>query len=390
MPALRAPAPRVVAAALVVGVAALLVGGALVAADDPGQPALTAGGVALLVGSAAALWWWRTTPIVAGLASGACTLAYGLAEQPDPPFPVAGIVALYGIARWTNRRLTWLAAGLVGLVMVLGVAFSGDSGPDDYYRNLLPGAAALVLGDQIRERARAEAARRSGLLDAAVRAERTRIARELHDVVAHHVSMVVVQAEAGAAAAEAAGDVTATRHLDEISASARGALHDLRLLLDVLREGDDGPGTAPQPGLGQLDALVERVRSAGVPVELVHDGTPRPLAATVDLSAYRIVQEALTNVIRHAGPVPTRVRLGWEPARLTIEVVDEGSRLSDDPAADAACGRGLVGIRERVALLGGDVVIGARDGGGFAVRASVPTDGIAPGPVDRSIPVVGP
>jgi len=359
-------------ALVVVAVAALLVGGAVVVADDPGESALTVGGAALLIGSAVALFWRRTHPIPAGLVSGAFAVAYGVAELPDPPFPVAAIVGIYSVSRWCSRRTTVGAAALVAAAMLAGLLLTRDSGADDYYRNLIPAVAALALGDQVRERVRAEGRRRRADLDDAVRAERSRLARELHDVVAHHVVMVVVGAEAGAARREQHGDTEGAEAFDAVAGSARDALGDLRLLLDVLRDGDDGPGTAPQPGLADVPALVARVRAVGVPVELAEEGDRRPLPPGADLSAYRIVQEALTNVVRHAGPVSTHVLVRWADAGLTVAVVDDGPIAV--PSIEP--GRGLVGIGERVALLGGHATMGPRPTGGFEVSATIPVSAV--------------
>lgn len=359
-------------AAVVVIVAALLLGGAAVMSGQDGQAALTVGGGGLLAASAAPLLWRRRYPLTATLVTGALTAAYGVAELPDPPFPFALIVAVYSLALGRSRAISWACAGAVAISVPIGFELAGDSGVDDYYRNFIPTLAALAIGDQVRERLRADQRRRLTDLDAAVRSERDRIARELHDTVAHHVGMVVVQAEAGAAGLDAVGDRAGATRFDEISGSARNALGELRLLLDVLRDTDDGPGTAPQPGLADLPALVERVRSAGVPVELIEEGTRCPLPAGADLSAYRITQEALTNVVRHAGPVPTRVVVRWSAPDLILEVHDDGGPAV---ASSAGSGRGLVGIRERVALLGGHAAIGPRPDGGFAVCVTLPLTG---------------
>lgn len=361
--------------AVVVAVAALLLAGAVVMSGQDGLAALTVGGAGLLVASAVPLLWRRQYPVVASLATGAFTVAYGAAELPDPPFPLAVIVALYSVARGRSRAVTWACAVLLVTSLPIGFVLAGDSGIDDYYRNLIPAVAALAVGDQVRERVRADQRRRRTDLEAAVRGERGRIARELHDVVAHHVGMVVVQAEAGAAGLDAAGDGVGVMRFDEISGSARDALGELRLLLDVLRDEDDGPGTAPQPGLDDLPALIERVRSAGVPVELVEEGTRRELPTGADLSAYRIIQEALTNVVRHAGPVMTRVVVRWSAVDLTVEVLDNGG---PGQAPSPGAGRGLLGLGERVTLLGGRATFGPRPSGGFAVCVTLPLERSGP------------
>ena len=201
---------------------------------------------------------------------------------------------------------------------------------------------------------------------AAVAEERTRIARELHDVVAHGVSVIAIQSDAAQAALERDPQL-AGPPLQAIRGSAREALTEMRRLLGVLRSDDDAPGTAPQPGLGQLEQLVDR---AGVPVTLEIRGEPRRLPAGVDISAYRIVQEALTNVRKHAGAAPTIVTIAWGEERLELAVRDRGPGPAGGPAPGA--GHGLVGMRERVRLLGGELHTGAADGGGFEVRAVLP------------------
>jgi signal transduction histidine kinase len=199
----------------------------------------------------------------------------------------------------------------------------------------------------------------------AVADERARIARELHDVVAHSVSVMVVQAQAGPRLiADPEGARGAFRAIEQ---SGREALVELRRLLGVLRA--TGPAAdAPQPGLGSLQSLVDQVREAGLRVDLRVEGDPVQLPAGVDLSAYRIVQEALTNTIKHAGAAEAEVLVRYGAGALDLEIVDNGS----GPAANGHQGHGLIGIRERVALFGGEMQAGARDGHGYAVRARLP------------------
>jgi signal transduction histidine kinase len=199
----------------------------------------------------------------------------------------------------------------------------------------------------------------------ATSAERARITRELHDIVAHGLSVMVVQAQGAAAALRRHPERTETA-LQDIIATGRASLTEMRRLLGVVRE---DPGRAPQPGIAALPALVDQVRAAGTPVRLDIEGEPVPLPAGVDLSAYRIVQEALTNTLKHAGPgAQARVRLGFGPERLEIEVHDNGSGPS---TVDS--GNGLRGIAERVAMLQGQLSTGPGPDGGFRLRASLPT-----------------
>jgi len=199
----------------------------------------------------------------------------------------------------------------------------------------------------------------------ATAAERARIARELHDIVAHHLSVIVLQAAGARASGKPAG-----APLEKIENSARQALAETRRLLDVLRDPAEETELAPQPGIGDLDALAASVRAAGVPVNLVIDCDRAALAAAMDVSVYRIVQEALTNVLKHAGPARADVAIGCSDDTVTIEVTDNGTREPGDQAL--AGGHGLAGMRERAAVFGGELAAGPRPGGGFAVRARLP------------------
>jgi len=208
----------------------------------------------------------------------------------------------------------------------------------------------------------------------AAAAERARIARELHDIVAHHLSVIVLQAAGARALGETAPGKPAEA-LEKIENSARQALAETRSLLGVLRDPDEEAGLAPQPGIGELDSLAASVRAAGLPVNLVIDGELAALPATVDVSVYRIVQEALTNVLKHAGPARADVTIGREPDAVTIEVTDDGTAQPGTAQPDgepAGGGHGLAGMRERAAVFGGELAAGPRPGGGFAVRARLP------------------
>jgi signal transduction histidine kinase len=199
----------------------------------------------------------------------------------------------------------------------------------------------------------------------ATAAERARIARELHDIVAHHLSVIVLQAAGARASGKPAG-----APLENIENSARQALVETRRLLGVLRDPDEETGLAPQPGLGDLDALAASVRAAGVPVNLVIDCERAALPAAMDVSVYRIVQEALTNVLKHAGPARADVAIGCADDTVTIEITDNGT---GEPGSQAlAGGHGLAGMRERAAVFGGELAAGPRPGGGFGVRARLP------------------
>jgi signal transduction histidine kinase len=199
----------------------------------------------------------------------------------------------------------------------------------------------------------------------ATAAERARIARELHDIVAHHLSVIVLQAAGARASGKPAG-----APLEKIENSARQALAETRRLLGVLRDPDEETGLAPQPGIGDLDALAVGVRAAGVPVNLVIDCDRAALPAAVDVSVYRIVQEALTNVLKHAGQARADVAIGCADGTVTIEVTDNGTGEPGNHAPPG--GHGLAGMRERAVVFDGELHAGPRPGGGFAVRARLP------------------
>jgi signal transduction histidine kinase len=206
----------------------------------------------------------------------------------------------------------------------------------------------------------------------AAAAERARIARELHDIVAHHLSVIVLQAAGTRASGRPAGP-----SLEKIENSARQALTETRRLLGVLRDPDEDAGLGPQPGIGDLGELAASVRAAGLPVHLVIDGDPAALPAAVDVSVYRIVQESLTNVLKHAGPARADVTIGCAADTVTVEVTDNG--MADPGRKVPGGGHGLAGMRERAAVFGGELAAGPRPGGGFAVRARLPLcDGLRP------------
>ncbi|MEV7680475.1 sensor histidine kinase [Streptomyces sp. NPDC088341] len=251
----------------------------------------------------------------------------------------------------------------------------------------VPFALAWVLGDsartrrayfdQLEERATRLEKEREAQAKVAVAAERARIARELHDVVAHNVSVMVVQADGAAYVLDAAPD-QAKAALETISSTGRQALAEMRRLLGVLRTGDtkEGGEYVPQPDVGQIEDLVEKVRGAGLSVDFRIEGTPRPLPSGVELTAYRIVQEALTNSRKHGGPdVGASVRLVYFDDGLGLLVEDDGRgaahEVYEDGGADGR-GHGLIGMRERVGMVGGTLDAGPRPGGGFRISALLP------------------
>jgi signal transduction histidine kinase len=204
--------------------------------------------------------------------------------------------------------------------------------------------------------------------EAAVASERGRIARELHDIIAHNVSVMVVQAEAADEMLDRNQPERARAPVQTIEETGRAALSDMRRMLGILREADTRPAFAPQPGIANLELLLAKMRESGLPVELEVEGEPRPLPPGIDLSAFRIVQEALTNALKHAGPARAHVLVRFMPEVVELEIEDDGA----GPGGETAGGHGLVGMRQRVALFGGELAAGPRKEGGFRVRALLP------------------
>jgi signal transduction histidine kinase len=294
------------------------------------------------------------------------------------------LVALVAASQFGLLGLT--RSGLAGAVLVeLVIIFVGVRDPEaatgDYVGVLAIAAVAWLVGFAYHERnrrtaeltARAERAERERETEARAAAaeERARIAREMHDVVAHSLSVMVVQAGAAEAMLDADPE-RARRPLAAVQQTGRSALTELRRMLGVLREmADEGPGLAPQPGLSALDELARQVREAGLPVNVRVEGEPRPLPPGIDLSAYRIVQEGLTNALKHAGPATAEVVVRYGPRELELVVRDDGRGRG--PSANGG-GHGLLGMRERVALYGGDLTAGPRPEGGFALAARLPLE----------------
>ena len=296
------------------------------------------------------------------------------------PANVAVLVAMYNVA--VRRPWPWAAAaGVIALTGDVIVAFWFYPPAPSIAATYILGTCAVWLGGRytrsrraqvadLEERARRLERERDAQARAAVAAERARIARELHDVVAHSVSVMVVQADGGSFALD--GDPeSARRAFGAISATGRETLAEMRRLLGVLREGDES-GYAPQPGVEQLGDLVEQVRAAGLPVELTVDGPPRALPRSLELVVYRVMQESLTNTMKHGGPGATAcARLHYGDGVIEATVSDDGR------GAIAPCdgrGHGLIGLRERVAMYGGTVTAGPRAGGGFEVAARMPLE----------------
>jgi signal transduction histidine kinase len=298
-------------------------------------------------------------------------------------------LAVYSLAAYGERRLAvggvlvWTAVLTLHLAWFVATARPQVAVADlyDVFNDYVLLAAAWVLGQGVRQRrahaaeledraARLEREREEKARQAAIQ-ERLRIARELHDVVAHSLSVIGVQAGAARLVFDADPNPARAREaVASIEATANRAMAEMRRALGILRDGD-GPGAAlaPLPGLGQLPALLDQLRAAGLPVELTVQGTRRPLATSIDLSLYRIVQEALTNALKHAGPARAQVVVCYGARDIMVEVTDDGRGA---PAATSAQGTGTIGMRERVALFGGELQAGPRPDGGYAVRVRLP------------------
>jgi signal transduction histidine kinase len=289
---------------------------------------------------------------------------------------VALLVALYTVAAQQSRNRMLLASGVLEVGVVLA-AVRWSQGAHGLVFVFLTGmaTAAAVLGDNVRTRRaylasledRAERLERErdqqGRLAAA--AERARIARELHDIVAHNLSVMIALAD-GAGFMADSDPPRSARAMEQVSRTGRDALNEMRRLLGVLRDDESTAALAPQPGLPELDALLEQVRGAGLPVALETSGQPVALSAGAELTVFRLVQEALTNTLKHGGPeARATVRLRYEAGGIDVEVTDDGR----DVAVPAAGGQGLSGMRERVAAYGGSVDAGPRPVGGWRVHA---------------------
>jgi signal transduction histidine kinase len=310
-------------------------------------------------------------------------------STPVPAIAFAtAVLAAYSAVAHSRHR--YLAIGVVAAVTLAVTATFGDTLPafPDRLTALLaitPAVAAALGIRGLRRRLSDSTARLRRATEEyeaatvrAIEAERARIAGELHDVVTHNVSVMVVQAGAARMAVASSPD-EATDALRAVEASGRTAMAELRNLLGVLSPaGDDGVALRPQPGLGELDALIGRLAAAGLSVDLHVRGAPRPLPPGADLAAYRVVQEALTNVLRHAGRAATSVIVRWgEQLEITVSNTGGPTLRVATAISTESPGRGLLGLRERLSLYGGELAAGPQPGGGWQVRAVMPVGVIA-------------
>jgi signal transduction histidine kinase len=395
------------------------------------------GALVLVIAQCVPLAWRRRWPLAVLIVAGIPRILYDQLAFAYAPFPLANTIAFYTAMVYCRPAVRRVVILLVVIGSIESQVSPGHTQPYDAVVSALTtlgawGAAVVVRNRQAgvqeaESRAeRAESERDNDVARAAA-AERTRIARELHDVVAHHVCLMAVQAEAASSLLPGRPD-DAAQSVEVIGATARQALTELRRLLGVLRGPADQLETTPAMSLADLEAVLDQVRGSGLAVDLMVEGTPGPLAPSVDLTAYRIIQEALTNTVRHANAARAAVTLSYEPGFVTVSVTDSGpegstvpvvsgrpnrtlngpvngtpvhatpvhgtcvhetpvhgTRVHDTPAHGAADsgpardaapvqsgGFGLAGIAERVASCGGSLTVGPAGAGGFAVTARLP------------------
>jgi signal transduction histidine kinase len=348
-------------------------------------------GYALTALAAAALAARRSRPLMAFAATLALSASAVAFASPTGAISVSVVIAVYTLARLEARRRATLLAVLAGVSLTLARGLFQFRGWSDARTAVEPVLvlAALFLGWAVSSRrayiaeieARAAEAERTREEEAArqVDAERLRIARELHDVLAHGIATINVQA---GVAAHVLNDhpERAAEALRTIKSTSREALRELRGILGVLRTTDEVDPREPSPGLGQLERLISATSAAGCPTRLAISGDRQPLPATVDLTAYRILQESLTNVLRHAGETSAVVSISYNADVVAISVEDGGGGHVGSPTAPTglgagATGHGILGMRERAHALGGELQAGPRAGGGFRVSARLPISG---------------
>jgi signal transduction histidine kinase len=345
--------------------------------------------VLALASTAPVAWrarWPLTVCTVVLAANGGCVYVATPLQAAFQPFAALVLCGYSAGSRAEGRRALWVPAVLaVAAIPMFALAVANGQDPGNAIPSYVWLIAAWSAGRISRgwrrknlalERANRELDRQRELqAQAAVMVERGRIARELHDVIAHNVSMMVVQA--GAAERVLDGDHPHVRKaLDVIASTGRQTVDEMRTLLGVLRSDAELGGLTPQPGLAELGELVRGVTEAGLPVTLRIDGEPCQLSQALGLSAFRIVQEALTNALKHAGPARAEVTIRYQAAAVELEIRDTGGCLDGQPGPELGRGNGhgLVGMRERVAMFGGEFTAEPASGGGYLVRARMPFD----------------
>lgn len=337
----------------------------------------------LVVGTCLPIITRRIFPVVSAWVMLGFTVPYWVIDYPDDAVGTTLLIAVYSIAAFVDRpRSLHHGVGIIAGIVIVGTI--GVLVPEEELpwfaipAFLIMYGTAWILGDNLRTRraymlelertaAHAEAKRQAEARHA-VADERTRIARELHDVVAHSMSVMVVQAGAARRVLDS-NPQQASDALAAIESTGRESLDEMRRILGVLRSDDEQLELAPAPTIDDFGRLVDQCEQAGLPVELIVDGDPISLPASLELSAYRIVQESLTNTLKHAGPATATVALTYGADELWVRVHDDGRGAA---ARTSGAGQGLVGMRERVEAFGGSLDAGPKAGGGFAVAATIP------------------
>jgi signal transduction histidine kinase len=336
-------------------------------------------GILLALGAVLPLVLRRTFPFEVFLVQTVFIVMFAAADYYLGALPFLTVIGSYTVGAYCRpRRIAIVFTVLVGALVGLWIIGIPDFAASTVFSNVVLYTAALGIGWAVQSRRLrlVAAEERAELLEReqeeerarAIADERLRIAQELHDVMAHSMSVIAVQAGAGMHVADTDA-AEAKKALENISATSRSTLAELRRMLGVLRDDGDGANYAPAPGLGDLDRLAREVSDAGVPVEVQIEGSLDDVPPGIDFTGYRIVQEALTNVLKHAGPSTATVHVVHSPGALHIEVLDDGRGVN---GRSPGSGHGLTGMRERVAVYGGTLAAGPVDGGGFKVRAELP------------------
>jgi signal transduction histidine kinase len=328
---------------------------------------------ALILAGTVPYYFRRRAPFTVFVVTAAAISTLMLLEYDPGALPFALLVGAYAVGAYRPGRVVLAAFAVIGaLLLMLYVGGAPEFGAGELLSSLPAFGAAMLLGWSMQTRGRHIDALEHGQEEAALRAaadERLRIAQELHDIVAHSLGVIAVQAGVGMHVVETDA-AEARRALENISRTSRSSLAEIRRLLGVLRNADGTPAYTPAPGLADLPRLTREVADAGLPVDVSVDGDLDRVPPGVGLAAYRIVQEALTNTLRHARANRARVHLDSTSGALLIEVTDDGHGANGAPVG----GHGLVGMRERVAVYGGSLDAGPARGGGFRVAARLPYD----------------
>jgi signal transduction histidine kinase len=367
--------PKTAVLAVVVGIVQLCAT-VTVAHGQDDRSSVDALALALVLAGPAALAGIRRAPVAVLAFSTVTALTYWTLDYPRAPVMIAPTVAFIGAVLAGHRAVAWgsVAVAWGGFSWLPSIVGNADAPPVGKPLGLavwllLLAAGAEILRAKIERHEERECARRQQE-EARAGEERLRIARELHDVLAHNVSLINVQAGVALHLLDEQPE-RARPALEAIKDASSETLSEMRSVLSIMRRPGEQPPRSPTVGIGGLGELVARTTAAGIPVETTVSGDPRAVPASVDLAVYRIVQEALTNVARHARPAEAVVRLAYGEDDVTVEVDDAGVHRSD---GNGAGGNGLAGMRERVAALGGDFSAGPRPGAGFRVKARLPLD----------------